>query len=114
MKKPIETFKTTAVKTEKGYHHFVIHPVTASLYGNSEEDIETVIMTIAENQEVIPHEKDKHINESDYWGWFNYDSEKFTMIYPKRFLLSMCFPSGIEGEESAGTGKAYRLTLNKF
>jgi len=33
------------------------------------------------------------------------------MIYTARFLLDMCFPSGIKKIEESGQGKAYRLEI---
>ena len=68
-------------------------------------------MKISEDQS-LPRSQDEKNNENpDYWGWYDYEKQDFIFIYPKRFILDMCFPYGIEREERSETGKAYRLEL---
>ena len=38
----MKKYQSTAVKSSKGYHHFGINPLTASLYGDKVEDIVNV------------------------------------------------------------------------
>lgn len=106
-------FSKTATLYNKGdqrfYQHFNIHPSTAMVYGDKPEDIVIVDMEIAEDQ-TIPDES-KPDNTADYWGWYDNKKQDFTLIYAKRFLLNMCFPSGIKGSEEADSGKAYRLKI---
>lgn len=104
-----DKFETTAVFNGKHFHHFGIHPSTAMLYGDDPKKIKNIYFYVAITQD-IPEESTPTM-EADYWGWFDYRTNRFTMIYPKRFLLSMCFPSGIEVSEEAGHGKAYRLSI---
>jgi len=101
-------FEVTAVLNDDFYNHFGIHPSLASLYGDKIKDIETLIMKISKDQ-TIPK---THMKEADYWGWFNAEKNKFTMmIYAQRFLLEMCFSYGIKEAEDAGQGKAYRIEI---
>jgi hypothetical protein len=100
---------TTAVWNKKCYHHFGICPELACMYGDDPDDIVTLKMKIS-NDQSIP---ETHEKEADYWGWLDKDKEEFSMIYPQRFLLDMCFPAGIKGSEEADSGKAYRLEILK-
>jgi len=101
-------FKTTAVHNGDHYHHFGIYPATASLYGDKIEDIEEVTLTVSDDQ------SPDNSMDVDYWGWYDNKKGEFTnMIYPKYFLLNMCFPYGIKATEETGQGKAYRLEINK-
>lgn len=103
-------FEKTAVLNNDVFHHFGIHPSTITLYGDSIEDIVLVIMKVS-NDQTIPSINEKRI-DPDYWGWFNNENMEFSsMIYGQRFLLNMCFPSGIKASEDAGNGKAYRLEI---
>ena len=106
----MENFKITATLNKNGkfYEHFGIHNVLASLYGNKPEDIVKLEMHISEDQTIPP--SDQSMNP-DYWGWYDFEEQKFTMIYAKRFLLEMCFPYGIKAEEEKNRGKSYRLLI---
>lgn len=48
-----------------------------------------------------------------YWGWWDAEQDKFSMIYLSKFLLAMCFPYGIRAEEEAGKGKALRFRIEE-
>ena len=106
----MEIFKHPAVFNTKmnHYYHFGISKQSASLYGDKPEDIVEVEFKIHEDQSIPP--TDQSLN-ADYWGWFDNDKQKFSMIYPKRFLLVMCFPYGYEVCEERNQGKAYRLQI---
>lgn len=109
----IKRFEINAVwDGNKCYHHFGIVPSLASMYGNKPEDIETITMKISEDQSIpVPNGE---YREADYWGWINADEDELsTMLFAQRFLLDMCFPTGIAGSEEAGRGKAYRLEIVK-
>lgn len=104
------TFKTTAVLSGDHYQHFGIHPITANLYGNRVDEIVNLTMVISNDQTVPVHDTSM---VADYWGYYDYDDKRFSLIYPKHFLLNMCFPNGIKACEDAGQGKAYRLEIKK-
>ena len=107
------TFETTAVLNNDHYHHFGIHEITAAVYGDDPKNIEKIKLCVSDDQS-IP-EPNQKFDKADYWGWYDSNDKEFTnLIYPQRFLLNMCFPSGIEASEKAGQGKAYRLeVINK-
>jgi len=108
----MEPFKTTAVFNGRHYVHFGIHPTTASLYGNRREDIVELTMRLAEDQEVPKHTSGPKSNpNADYWGWYEDDIGKFTLIWQAYMLLEMCFPYGMKVEEDKGRGKAFRLEI---
>jgi len=106
----MENFNTTAVFLLNGnyFHHFGIRPELASLYGEKPEDIQELIMKISDNQQPNLFNL---ITIADYWGWYDNKKKIFTMIYPKRFLLEMCFTYGMKASEIANQGKAYRLEI---
>lgn len=106
-------FETTATFNKEqgiygGYDHFGIYSSIASMYGKKPEDVVNLKFKISNNQ-IINHEID--INDNDYWGFYNFKKEEFTLIYPQHFLLNMCFPGGIKAEEDVNVGKAYRIEI---
>ena len=105
----MKNFTKTAVWDKKCYYHFGIRPSTASLYGDDPNDIVTLKLKISKDQS-IPELNTKH-KEADYWGWYEAKEKEFTMIYPQRFLLDMCFTYRMSAEEKRGRGKAYRLEI---
>jgi hypothetical protein len=113
MNTPHKTSLSTVVLDDRQrYRHFGIMPSLVSLYGVKVEDILNVEMSVADDQTLPPSiQNDPNANEADYWGWWDFKQESFTMIYGKRFLLDMCFPAGIKATEEAGQGKAYRLNV---
>jgi len=100
-------FIVTVVLSDKSYNHFGIHPKTAQLYDDKVEDIVNLTLKISEDQ-TIPEPNSKY-DAPDYWGWVF--RNEVSMIYPQRFLLDMCFPSGISGAEEHGEGKAFRFEI---
>lgn len=90
------------------YEHFGIMPEISGVYGHTPENISTVKIKISGDQSRPPS---NDIMGVDYWGWFDFKQQDFTMIYAKRFLLNMCFTYGIEASEKANEGKAYRLEV---
>jgi len=106
-----KTFKVNAVYAMDGncYNHFGIHPSLASMYGVKVKDIVELQMRVSADQ-ITP---DEISTKADYWGWYDNEDQRFSMIYPKRFLLEMCFPYGIKACEDQNQGKAYRLEIVK-
>ncbi len=102
-----KTFNTTAILGDLGYKHFGIHETTANMYGHKIESIVNLIFKLHNEQNVVLGKNGELI--TDYWGWYDYKEKRFTMIYPKYFLLNMCFPNGIKTSEDFKEGKAYRL-----
>jgi len=104
-----DTQTLPAIWNGKNWCHFNIHPKTCCLYGDKPEDIVQVTFRIANDQHTTP----TSIGDvPDYWGWLDTDTQEFdSLIYPRWFLLDMCFPYGITKTEEAGKGRAYRLEM---
>ena len=108
--------KLTASLTPKGgfagehYKHFGIIPrIAKSIYGVEPESVKEVWVSQHPDQSL----PSKRITpQPDYWGWWDIECEEWVHIYPKRFLLNMAFPAGIEANELAGKGKAFRLIIS--
>lgn len=106
---------TTAVWQGKNFAHFGISQKSAILYGKKSEDIVNVEISLSEDQTVPPApQDDPKVNEPDYWAWWDNEKEKFTLIWPKRFLLNMCFAYGMKAEEDIGRGKDYRVHVKQM
>ncbi len=103
----VKEFTTTAALYQTHYRHFGIHEKSASLYGDKVEDIVQIKMSIAADQ-TVPKQPNK---SADYWGWFDFEEERFVFIWPSYLQLSMCFTYGMKAEEDRGRGKAYRLEI---
>jgi hypothetical protein len=100
---------STAIFNGKYFEHFGIHVSTCSLYGHQSSEIVNVELIIHEDQTRI--QTGHQTMDVDYWGWLDAKQERFSMIYPKYFLLNMCFPNGISASEQAQEGTAYRLKI---
>lgn len=105
-------YTTTAVWNETHYRHFGIIKELAFLYGDKPEDIVELKFKIADDQNIInsPVEDSKY---PDYWAFYDIKQDCFTLIYPARFLLDLCFPCAIKAEEDRNLGKAYRIEILK-
>lgn len=88
------------------YKHFGIHPKIVSLYGVQINDIVEVVLRVSENQSITDD-----LSIPDYWGWFCYTQNKFTIIQLNYPFLNLCFPYGIKAAELHNKGKAYRLEI---
>jgi hypothetical protein len=102
--------KITAIFKNGVFSDFGIMRGFAHIYGEKESDIVDVEFCISQNQD-IPAFDNKNLNP-DYWGWFDFKSQSFELIYPKYILLDMCFPCGIKIQEAEKKdGKAYRIDI---
>lgn len=88
--------------------HFGINKDFAFMYGVS--DTSTIKKIHFEIDEQQPEPGNIDYN-SDYWGWFDYSSGIFRMIYFTYKIFSICFPYGVEREEKYMAGKAYKLKI---
>ncbi len=106
--------KITAVLNGDTFEHFGINKVTATMYGNQPDDIITVELTVAEDQTIPPQpQNDPNIKDNDYWAWWEFEENNYTLVWHKRFLLNMCFPYGIQLTEEKNKGKAYRVNVKQ-
>jgi len=46
-----------------------------------------------------------------YYGWLDYETREYSMIWPSRAQFRCCFTYGVEAEEERGRGKAVRFTI---
>lgn len=51
--------------------------------------------------------------EGLYWGWWEPNKKKVSLIYPSKELLSICFPYSLEKEEERGVGRAVQLDVSE-
>lgn len=103
-------FKLKCTLSNDGTHYknFGIHPKTCSVYGVNEKDIVEVEL------EVIDQKFDKTAPKSgEYWGFFSYEDEKLSMVYPSRIQYQVCFTYGPTASEESGKGMSVKLKINK-
>jgi hypothetical protein len=75
------------------YAHFYPHPgLTASCVGKEARVLEAVV---SEGEE----------QEGCYWAWWDSHGQRFMFVYPRRFLVEMCFPYGPRVEEQKDRGR---------
>jgi hypothetical protein len=103
------TFEETAILGDKGYNDFGINSMSARMYGHKPSDIVNLKLRVSENQ--VRPQYNEHTIEADYWGWFDFEENQFTMIYPQLVILHMCFAYGIKAQENRNRGRAYRLEV---
>ena len=55
--------------------------------------------------------------ESGYWGWLKKDArgseDRYTMVWPSRVQLDMCFPYGPQVEMDHGCGRVVNLIVEE-
>lgn len=49
----------------------------------------------------------------DYWAWWEAKTQKPVHIYPKDFMVEMCFTYGTKEEEERGRGKVCRVRVEE-
>jgi len=67
----------------------------------------------------VPEEDMKRVRVSydengAYWGWWDAEKEHFTMIWPSRVQVEICFPYGSAAEERRGRGKLVQLKVEEI
>lgn len=55
----------------------------------------------------------KSTEDTPYWGWMN-NNKEISMIYPRLFLLSMCFSHGVEAEEKVRHGRKIKVAIGEI
>ena len=95
---------TTGVKSERGHYiNMGITEKSAFLYGCNSSQIENITFEVSDDQSPANTEL------MEYWGWFDFDDNKYKMIWPNYRLFHCCFTYGVKVEEQSGKGKSYRL-----
>ncbi len=70
------------------------------------------------NKPIVPLRVRERIDgdpESNYWGWL--DTKKpdtYTMIWPSKMQLDMCFPYGPDAETALGRGRCVNLMVEEI
>jgi hypothetical protein len=69
----------------------------------------------------FPHQKNDIVEleveeseEGEYWGWLEFKNNEYRYIYPKRFMVDMCFPYGPQIEEKENKGRRVKLKLTEI
>lgn len=51
--------------------------------------------------------------EADYWGWWKAEGDYVTYVYPREFLVEMCFAYGSKAETERGRGWMVRVRVEE-
>lgn len=109
---PSEFTLTASIKNDSKhgiyYQHFGIHHGFLGIYGVKEEDLRTVKL------EVIPDvnlDNRKETSDPDYWGYWNFETKRLSLIYPSFIQFQVCFPYGPKAEEERNRGKCLNLRI---
>lgn len=84
------------------YDDCQVSPQTTRLYDSKAPISEVLVKEMSDG------------DKSSYWAWWDNDSDRFTMLYYHRDLLSICFPYGIEAEVDRGRGKDYNVSVDEM
>jgi hypothetical protein len=90
------------------YQHFGIVKSLMSLYGDKEEDLRTVKLAVVPG---VNLDNRKETTKVDYWGYWNYETQRLSIIYPSFIQFSVCFPYGAKAEEETNRGKCLNLKV---
>lgn len=55
-----------------------------------------------------------HNKPGGFWGWWELDENRFTLVWPSRVQLEICFPYGYKAEEDRGRGKFMPVEVKKI
>lgn len=81
------------INQKVSYWHFYHNPLSVKVCGHKKNEIIEVL--VQESEE----------SSECYWGWWDNKEQKFNFVYPKKCLVTMCFPYSIEVYENRGDGK---------
>jgi hypothetical protein len=79
--------------------HFAPHPETARLY---DARLPVYAVTVSE---IDP-------TPESYWGWWDQTEGAFSLVYPWRGGVEMCFPYGTKVEEARGAGRLVAVAIS--
>jgi len=98
-----ESWRMFAHRYEDGQLYNLGEKWWVQVHGLSEPIVEVDVTEVAVDDESGTH-----------WGWLRSTRDVPEMIWPKRFLLGMCFPYGPEIEEKSGKGRVVRLAVREI
>ena len=88
-----------AVKSAKGLRHFYSHPTGCKMCFDPKEANEVVPVRVT----LSP--------TGDFFGWWSAEEKRFSMIYPHRMAVEVCFAYGSAVEEERGRGRVCQLAV---
>lgn len=86
--------------------HFGIHEKTASLYGIKPENIMNVVLKYTDNQTI-------NKNQYEIWGYYEYEKQRFSLIFNNYAKLTVCFPNNMKTYERDHKGVCIKLEVVK-
>lgn len=109
---PTEFITTCSIRRDSKHgeylQHFGIHHSLLSIYGVKEEDLRTVKLIVNPDVNLSNREE---TNEPDYWGFWNYETKRLSLVYPSYIQFAVCFPYGPKSEEDVNRGKCLNLKI---
>jgi len=88
----------TSHKGEKYFFHFFPNAFCVNL---CESDGPTLKVEVSETTET----------PDSYWGWWDEKDQEFCHVYPKKFMVEMCFPYAVELYEKRGDGELLPVSI---
>jgi hypothetical protein len=87
-------------KSKSGkYNHFYPSKAQLRLCGAKEDDVVSVILT--EDQ------------MGTHWGWWDNKTNDFSMVYPQRFLVTICSPDAFKAATERGDGEILAIRVSE-
>lgn len=95
--RPLPQHEFVAHRIESGeFRHVYEHPILVEMFGKDWP---------------VWHVRIEPDEEGGYWAWLDAETEEYSMVYPKRGLVAMCFPYGPDVEEERGSGRIVRVRI---
>lgn len=99
-----------AVEEDGGLRHFGVNQKFLSIYGITDKtSLRKVYFKVSDDQDDFFREE----NTSDYFGWFDYKDNKFTIIFQNIKVFACSFPYTLKDADDTMQGKVFRLEIIK-
>lgn len=96
------TFELLAQKREKRYSGFFTHKIHFATSGP--DPILAMKLTVITSEDAT---------EDDYWAWWDSETDSVRHVWPREFLVEMCFPYGSKAESERGRGRVIRVRVEE-
>ena len=83
--------------------HFFSHPKSVQMCRDQKSWDEIPILETEVSQGTDTPES--------YWGWWDDNRKRWELVFPRKFLVEMCFPYGTDPEELVGRGKLLPVNI---
>ena len=87
---------------ERPYAHFYSQKALVRFCGATGEVVKVIVRELQDDE------------ESNYWGWWDNETEKFSMIYASKVQSDVCFTYGAEAAEESGEGKQMNVFIEEL